>query len=190
MSLSDAPGWMALVISGLLIWWEWHRYRLPLQVKVREIEWIGEEGVTHLVVLHIAFVNPASAGKTVFHIALHQTAGTQEENTTRRQYSASLTQPEPYQWDDYEVNVSYVFPNHPPGVLPRLTFPAASLLRLPLDIPPHESRYLKFPLYVVLNAHQTDEPRRFYLKLDVQNVFGKRIAGVDEVLPLETALIL
>ena len=165
LSIVGVAGFLLAVV---LAWVEWHRYRIPLQVILREIHYSGSSKGTHLILLWLAFVNPSSAGKTVFSI--RGGAPNSEVFSTC-----------PYQYDRERDTVA--FP--PMGSGKAVEIAKSELLWLPLDIPPNQSAIKALPVLIKTPDSANSHPQ-VHLRLKVFDVLGKQLAEIDQNIELKT----
>jgi hypothetical protein len=161
-------GVAGFLLALCLAWVEWHRYRISLQVVLREIHYSGSSKGTHLVLLWLAFVNPSSAGKTVFHIR-----GGAPNNEV---FSIC-----PYQYDRERDIVTCLLPELPTA--PQIA--KSELLWLPLDIPPNQSAIKALPVLIKTENSANSHPQ-VHLHLKVFDVLGKQLAEIDQDIELKT----
>jgi len=158
--------------------------RLPLHMSLREVSYKGSLADRHLVLLSLAFVNPSSVGKTVFHIV----GGAPNKEDLK---------PYLYQRMQGQTEVEMITPNGEK----KLIIPILELLCLPLDIPPHQSRTGYYPA-LIQTHHQNDTSQalpvliktpnsvnshpQVHLLLRAYDVLGKQIAEIDQNIELKT----
>lgn len=174
-SLVSAATVVALVIGATaalhVLWLHLRAFKMV----VREVRHVATDNATHLVALRVAFVNPAAGGRTVSKLKLYATKGQYAIDAQHLQGTLGSNQHE----------LLFALPNHPTTQDMPLSLLKTQVLEVPLDIPPYQSRYLWLPLYVIPTMAQVGERvLKFHLKMDAQDVFGKRLSRVDEVFEL------
>ena len=169
---------VAAAVAATLVCFEVRRYRVPLQMRVREVDIAARaEDKFYLILLRIAFVNPATRGRTVYHIAVHQSD------------EVHVEQP-PHEYSKRRDEITYKLPAMQGAQGGDVTLSLDEVLQLPLDIPPHQSRYLWWPAEMKLQTAQPDPgTTKFQLTLDALDVTGHRLARFDEEIELQTYMI-
>ena len=171
---------LALGIAGLagfllavaLAWVEWHRYKLPLQMVLQKVHYGGAEKDNHLILLWLAFVNPASAGKTVFGI---RGGAPNSEDVLQC----------PHEYNRETDIVTCQLPDSDKAC----QFPLSELLLPPLDIPPNQSVIKVTPL-LVKSPLSENKCQQVHLHLIAFDVSGKNLAEIDQTIELKTYKLL
>ena len=162
-------GVAGFLLALLLAYVEWHRYKYPLRMVVREAKYIGSSEDTHLVFLSLAFVNPSSVGKTVFRIL-----------------GVSLTKgdfvPCPYQYQKDDESLVFQLPNSDKVA----TLQKNELLWLPLDIPPNQSETKWYPALMHKKMGLEEKRPEIHIRLLAQDVLEKQLALIDQTIELKT----
>jgi len=176
-------GWpeaVSLIISGLsavgviaLGYWQLWRSRRPLVLDVREIEGLTEYQGEWLVALRLAFVNPSSSGRTVYQFAF---------DPDRAQ--ARVRELDPVPVKDGRVR----FDLHDDADKAE-GYDPATVLQLPLDVPPFESRTRMWivGLRPCDDTRVRKDPDRWNVRvaLVVQDTQLNDLARYERVLPIE-----
>jgi len=173
--VTGVMGILGFLLASALGYFEWHRYHIPLKLQVRELEvHRSPDGIHFLVFLRLSFVNPATRGKTVFHILLGKPD------------NATVSQP-PYEYDETHDTLKYWIPNTP---YVEAYLSEDKTLVFPLDIPPHQSRSKWHPLlFEMREAVQGFDIPIVHIEVFAKDVFGKTIAKYDERVELKTHTI-
>ncbi|MBN1189904.1 MAG: hypothetical protein JXA46_09135 [Dehalococcoidales bacterium] len=162
-------GVAGFVLALYLACVEWHRYRMHLQMVLMEVKYVGQLKDTHLVLLSVAFVNPASAGKTVFHIL----GGAP---------NSEVFSPCPYQYLEDKNSLLFQLPNSDKAVIVQRN----ELLWLPLDIPPNQSE-TKWYAALIRRAVEAEEKHpEVHIRLYAQDVLNKQLAKYERNIELRT----
>jgi hypothetical protein len=161
-------GVAGFLLAFALAWIEWHRYRLPLQMVLKEIDYYGSKEGNHLVVLWLAFVNPASAGKTVFRV---QCGAPNSEDVSKC----------PTQYDRGHDTVIFRLPDSENAH----EIAKNELLWPPLDISPNQSQIKAIPLFLKTTDNSSQHPQ-VHLRLIAFDVLGNNLASVDQTIELKT----
>lgn len=172
MDIVGILGILGFLLAGILAYLEWHRYYVPLHLKVRELQvHRSPDGIHFLVLLRVCFVNPAARGKTVGYIQVGKPD------------NATVAQP-PYEYEEGHNTLRYWIPNTP-HVESYLS--EDEILVLPLDIPPHQSQSKWYVLLFQMNeaVRGFDIPTVQVLVL-AEDIWGKTIAKYDEEVELKT----
>jgi hypothetical protein len=172
----DAPailGILGFCLSlglGLL---EYRRYHLPLQLRLREVDLMAVSGDIYLVLLRVAFVNPALRGRTVYQLRLQP------------QGDAKVWRPPP-QYREDRSSISYAIASVG-GQSQTVVLPKSEILQLPLDIPPHQSRTGWVALVVQPGTLQAPQHFPcFDAALIAQDVSLRNVARISEQIELRT----
>lgn len=168
----DIVGMLGFVLALILACLEWYRYHLPLHMRVKEMILVDSSEDTYLVLLLLAFVNPASAGKTVFHM--------RGGAPNSRDFS-----PSPYQFVE---NLNEVVVKLPSGEIARKVR-VPELLWLPLDILPHQSQTKWYPAVIHFEKPKGLLIPSIHLRLYAYSVDGKQLAEFDREIELKTHVI-
>ncbi|HUU64450.1 MAG TPA: hypothetical protein VMX96_11145 [Dehalococcoidia bacterium] len=152
---------------------EIRRYRLPLHLRVHDIELVDSSEDAYFFVIRLAFVNPATRGRTVYRVA----AGEPNE--------AIAWKPNSYQC---RTGRSIVI-----GKLPNTDIETQiskdERLQVPLDIPPHQSRTGLIPVLIHKDT-EVIHTQKVRLRLDAFDISKKKpIAKFDEVIDLHTHIL-
>ena len=157
----------ALGLSVYLAIVEHHRYRIPLQMVLKEIDYRGLAGCKHLILIWVSFVNPASVGKTVFLVL----------GGAPNSEAFSLC---PYQLDRPTDTVIFQPPNSEKGY----QVAKSESLWLPLDIPPHQSETKVF--LALLTQDAVNQALQVHLRLKAFDVLRNKLAEIDQTIELKT----
>ena len=178
LSIPDVAGIFGLVLALLLGILELRRYRIPLQMRVREVRYLGNIGDQYFgLAFRVALVNPASQGRTVYQVEHIQVDG-------RLSLVQMSTYVDPDSGELYATGAS-----GPPF---RVPFALEQLMRLPLDLPPHESRnpWIVFRLGAPEPFENIREsPPKYYLTLTAKDVFGRTLARYRQEIEAKTYLL-
>ena len=139
MGIPGILGILGFVFALGLSYLEWHRYRIPLQLRLREVVHVGASKDTHLILFRLSVVNPASRGRTVYDVGLADLPN-----------NVIVKQLRDYHYEEGHDTLVYELPNDK-NVNTPIHFD--ELLWLPLDIPPHQSRS-GFVAYVITEGKQ------------------------------------
>ncbi len=173
--ISGIVGISGFLLAFYLMIQEWHRYHLPLHMTLREVKYRQSYslGDTHLVLLSLAFVNPSSAGRTVFHIL-----GGGRDIIDLKPY--------PYRRMEGQSEIELITPN---GGM-KLKVPIPELFWLPLDIPPHQSRTRWYPALIqTKQGVGVNQSQQVHIHLTVKDVLGKELASIDQKIELKTYVL-
>ena len=173
--VSAAIGILGFLLSCILGCFEYHRYRIPLQLITREVRvYRSPDRIHFLVLLRICFVNPAAKGRTVGYIQVGKPD------------NASLSQ-SPYGFDEDEGTLTYGIPNDADT---EVHLSEDEIIWLPLDILPHQSQSGWYALLLRMNEQVQESviPKTRCLIL-AEDIFGKTIARYDEDIELKTYTI-
>jgi hypothetical protein len=150
-----------------------HRYKIPLQMNLRETKYVGQSGDNHLVLLSITFVNPASAGKTVSHIL----GGAP---------NSEIFSPCPYQYQTDKNSIICQLPNSDKAAIIQKN----ELLWLPLDIPPHQSETKWYPALIKHKAVKlVHQQYQVHLHLIAKDVFENSLSEYNGTVELKTQMV-
>jgi hypothetical protein len=114
-------------------------------------------------------VNPASAGKTVFHIL-----GGAPSKEDFAPYS--------YQYQQNDDTVVFQLLNSGKGV----SLQKSELLWLPLDIPPNQSETKWYPARIYKAVGEEEKHLEVRIRLKAQDVLGNDLAEIDQTIELKT----
>jgi hypothetical protein len=172
MDIVGALGVLGFGLALALAVLEYHRYHISLKMRVREIRLVGSSRDMFLVLLRVTFVNPATKGRTVFHLRV----GAPDRE--------AASQP-PYEYDEDYDTLVYELPT---SRNVRVHLSLAETLQLPLDIPPHQSRSHWFPVAIQRESVGTDIPS-ICMHLLAEDVDEKTIAQFHQSIELRTHTI-
>lgn len=168
LNFADVLGILGFLLAALLAWFEYQRYRKPLLITLKDIRRIGRAQGRCLVLLRICFVNPSLTGRTVFDIG----AGAPTEE------SVGQVQVE------FEIEKRMITVQLRSNPQVESSIPENEYLRLPLDIPPHQSRTLWRA--VDIKCDYPESPNGdyvpFHLRLQAFDAEGKRLCSTDQVI--------
>jgi hypothetical protein len=122
--LFGIPGYLALIVSIVLLVLGIQRYYLHLRMRVLRAFVVWYEDNVSIVLFDLAFVNPASRGKTVSNVKLRPPPVIND-----KEYPLV-----------YDKNLEHAVCLSPNNNKTLAKFPPDQILQSPLDIPPHQSR--------------------------------------------------
>lgn len=166
IALYGIPAYLALIVSIFLLVQDIQRYHLKLRIWVQRVFVLHSEGNSSIVLFDLAFVNPASRGKTVNIAKLDPLPGINDT-----EYSLV-----------YDDNLEYATCLLPNMELPPIKFPVDQILQGPLDIPPHQSRCQYYPRILEFSeVAQAGVSRdlRLPFRLYVFDIDGKQMAKCE-----------
>jgi hypothetical protein len=168
MSIADILGVLGFLLAVGLAALEIRSYLLPLQLRITMAHLVQTHKGVSLVSLLIAFVNPASRSRTVYHILTDI-----PHNTTL------MTPPYQYRYDISHPMMEYKLPSG--GNV--LSIPIDELLQPPLDILPLQSQTKRCIIQTNLE-HLMVGSTQIRLPLIAQDVFGRKVATFDKEIEL------
>ena len=169
---SGIVGILGFLLAVSLVFLEWHRYCLPLQMRLKELILVDSSSDTYLVLLSLTFVNPSSVGKTVYSI----------RGGVPNREDLKPCRPESLEGLDGAVV-------RLPNAEKARKVPVAELLWLPLDIPPHQSQSKWYPALIHVKAVGEVIYPQVHLRLSAIDVLGKTLAKFDGEIELKTQVI-